>query len=129
VSPAFVDSSAVVKLLLPEEESPALRRRLRGERLLASELARTEVARAIRRTGGSSPSHVARALESLDMIAIDATVLDEAARLDPASLGSLDAIQLATALSIASELDAFITYDRQLGKAAAAAGLPVEAPR
>jgi predicted nucleic acid-binding protein len=42
---------------------------------------------------------------------------------------SLDAIHLATALRIVADLDAFVTYDRQLGRSAVAAGLRVESPR
>jgi hypothetical protein len=49
--------------------------------------------------------------------------------LSPPGLGTLDAIHLATALAIGPALEAFITYDRQLGRAAAAAGLRAEAPR
>lgn len=46
----------------------------------------------------------------------------------PASVSTLDAIHLATALQTRGELDAFVTYDKRLADAAAAAGLHVEAP-
>jgi predicted nucleic acid-binding protein len=43
-------------------------------------------------------------------------------------LRSLDALHLASALSIATDLTAFIAYDRRLAAAAAAAGLPTVQP-
>ncbi len=43
-------------------------------------------------------------------------------------LRTLDALHLATAATIATELDAFVTYDKRLGDAAAAMGLTVAAP-
>jgi uncharacterized protein len=95
---------------------------------VASDLARTEVIRAIRRSGGSTEVLAEQVLGTIDLIAIDGAVLGGAADAEPASLGTLDAIHLATALSIAPQLDAFITYDRDLARAAAAAGLPVESP-
>ena len=44
------------------------------------------------------------------------------------TLRTLDAIQLATALSLASVLDAFVAYDERLLAAAAHHGLPIAAP-
>jgi len=55
-------------------------------------------------------------------------VLAAAARVKPAQLRTLDAIHLATALEIATELDTFITYDGKLSDAAQAAGLQVTQP-
>jgi predicted nucleic acid-binding protein len=55
-------------------------------------------------------------------------VLSSAASVEPPELGTLDAIHLATALPLAAELDAFVTYDRQLARAARGAGLRVESP-
>jgi len=45
-----------------------------------------------------------------------------------ALLRSLDALHLASALSIAADLTAFIAYDRLLATAAEAAGLPTVQP-
>jgi len=46
----------------------------------------------------------------------------------PAGLRSLDAIHLASALTLGDELDAFVTYDARQADAARAAGLTVESP-
>jgi predicted nucleic acid-binding protein len=51
----------------------------------------------------------------------------ERRRVDPEGLRALDAIHLATALSL-TELDLFISYDERLNEAAAVAGLNVESP-
>ena len=58
----------------------------------------------------------------------DDAVLDEAASIGPAELRSLDALHLATALSIRDEIGVFVTYDERLGAAAASRGLPVSQP-
>jgi predicted nucleic acid-binding protein len=59
---------------------------------------------------------------------VSARIADQAAALTPASIRSLDAIHLASALELGPELAAFVTYDARLAEAAAAAGLPVVAP-
>jgi predicted nucleic acid-binding protein len=46
----------------------------------------------------------------------------------PATVPSLDAVHLATALRIRAQLTSFVTYDRRLADAATAAGLTVDAP-
>lgn len=69
-----------------------------------------------------------RVLDSMSLVRADHSVLDRAARLQPPALRSLDAIHLASALELDEALSAFVTYDRQLERAAAAAGLSVETP-
>jgi predicted nucleic acid-binding protein len=64
----------------------------------------------------------------IEMLDIDPPLLREAASLDPIGLRSLDAIHLATALSIRDELGALVTYDRRLGSAARAYNLEVLIP-
>jgi predicted nucleic acid-binding protein len=46
----------------------------------------------------------------------------------PATVRSLDAIHLGTALSIRPRLTSFITYDKRLADAARTEGLPVDIP-
>lgn len=127
----YLDSSAIVKLVVPELESRALRRYLavRYERV-ASALVRVEVFRALRREHAWEPAtrHGAeQALESIALVAIDEPVLRAAAHLQPERLRSLDAIHLATALSL-DDLEALVTYDQRLRDATVAAGLNVAAP-
>src|ERR1700680_750331 len=94
---AYLDTSAVVKLLMTEPESPALRRWLRSrpERASAA-LLRVELVRVVRRAG--FPRFVPEArrlLAGVHLIRLDDALLDRAADLDPTELRSLDSIYLA----------------------------------
>ena len=126
----YLDSSAIVKLVLPERESTALRRELVGRpERVSSALARVEVLRALRRA--NAPRETLRRAEAvLDRIALvppEEPILHAAAAVEPQGLRSLDAIHLATALS-ADGVTAIATYDRRLAEAATAAGIPAIAP-
>jgi predicted nucleic acid-binding protein len=60
---------------------------------------------------------------------MDRQVLDQAATLAPGSvLRSLDAIHLATAQLLGSELRSIVTYDARMAQAASGLGLSVAAP-
>lgn len=124
----YLDTSAVVKLLLLERESMALRAYLGDRGWASSALLRTELPRALDRV---DPSVVPQALDLLahgNLLVIDTPVLDTATRLSPPSLRSLDAIHLASALELRDELTAFVAYDDRLLAAASALGMPVASP-
>jgi len=61
------------------------------------------------------------------VLAFDARIAARAAALRPAGMRTLDAIQLATALELAGDLTAFVSYDDRLSAAARNLGLPVVA--
>ncbi len=127
----YLDSSAILKLVMPEPESKLLFELLTNWSIrVSSELARTEVLRALRRTGAAVPQfrRGQRAIARIGLIPIDSRILNDAAMLKPLSLRSLDAIHLATALSLRSELAAVVTYDVRLSKAATDAKLSVWSP-
>ena len=127
---AYLDSSAVVKTIVEESESGALRRLLRDfETHASSELARTEVVHAVRRAQPHALRRAFAALERLVLIRLDAGILDAAGLLEPATLRTLDALHLATALGLSRQLASFVTYDDRMSVAGAALGLPVGAPR
>jgi predicted nucleic acid-binding protein len=129
VSPVYIDSSALVKLIVREAETDALRRYLSpAESLTSSILATVEVSRAVARTAPDSKAEMAAALESLVVVAFDARIAARAAALGPPSLRTLDAIHLATALELGDELTAFVSYDDRLSAAARDLGIPVVAP-
>jgi predicted nucleic acid-binding protein len=115
-----------------ETETPALLSALRGyPQRASSALARVEVLRALRRWRASLADR-RRAVEVLSRIAlirIDDRILEAAAGLAPPDLRSLDAIHIATALSVRSDLAALVTYDRRLAAAARSLDLEVVAPR
>ena len=126
----YLDSSALVKLVIAEPESSALRRYLGEEPERAScALARVEVLRAVRGHGSRAVTRARRLLQRLNLVQIDEELLDVAAALDPRVLRSLDAIHLAAAQLFGGELTAIATYDRRMAVAAALVDLAVTAPR
>jgi predicted nucleic acid-binding protein len=125
----YLDSSAIVKLVVPEVESAALRQSLRSwpERV-SSVVARIEVERVGRRIGGGAVRRARSVLSRLALVAVDPQVVEGAARAEPAELRTLDAIHLATVLSLGNDLGALCAYDSRLAEAAASAGIEVIAP-
>ena len=117
----YLDSSALVKLVAPEPETPALLSLLEPRpEVVSSALARVEVLRAVARAGGKKRdlARARRVLSRVALVAVDDPILEAAATLDPVDLRSLDAIHLATALSLRSEAEAIVSYDDRLNTAA-----------
>jgi uncharacterized protein len=127
----YLDSSAIVKLVVPEPESVALFEWLADwPDRISSAIARVEVLRALRRLGAAESAR-RRALDVLGHLAvmpIDRSILDAASALGPSDLRSLDAIHLATALSVGADLGGLVTYDERLAAAAVRSRLEVWAP-
>jgi uncharacterized protein len=126
----YVDSSAIVKLVVAEPESTALRRYLsRRHSLVSSALARTEVARALLPSGSAAVSRGHEVLRKIQLLRLNDRVLSDAGRMGPADLRSLDAIHLASAGQLGSAVKQIVTYDERMADAAKAAGWTVAAPR
>lgn len=127
----YLDSSALVKLVLPEAETRALLGALSDwpERI-SSTIAGVEVLRAVRRAGAGERvrERAERVISGIGLVRVDEAVLSGAARLEPAELRTLDAIHLATALSAGEDLGAMICYDDRLAQAAARLGVTMMAP-
>ncbi len=88
-----------------------------------------EVTRAALRSNPSADlSHVTRVIEGFTLVPLDAPVLEAAQALAAAELRTLDALHLATALSLEADLGVLVAYDRRLLAAATAAGLPARSP-
>ena len=125
----YLDASAIVRLVLEEPGWEALVDLLREHpHRVTSALSVAEVGRAVRRAG-AVPQRNARAtavLDGLDQVAISAAVLRRAGELEPATLRTLDAIHLATALAL-GRVDAFVAYDARLAAAATMHGFRVAA--
>ena len=125
----YVDSSALVKLAIREAESAALRRYLGRRRpLVSSALARTEVVRALLPLGSEAVRRGRDVLARIELLRVNDRVLDAAGLLAPADLRSLDAIHLASAEQLGTDLRGFVTYDERLASAAAGRGLRVVQP-
>jgi predicted nucleic acid-binding protein len=122
---AYLDSSALLKLVVHETETPALEADLANrDGVVTSRLAVLECRRAARRA--SHPRVLQRVddvFDALYLIEMTPAILEQAAALGPPLLRSLDGIHLATALSIDEPTLELITYDARLAAAAKAYGL------
>lgn len=126
----YLDSSAFVKTLVPEPESRALRLflRLHGRRV-SSALLRAEALRAVRHLGPDAVATARSGLRRVNLIAVTDALLEAAGTLEPRIIRTLDALHLATALSLGDDLEAVVTYDERMTEGARQLGLPVSAPR
>lgn len=126
---AYYDSSALVKLILDEPDSVALRAYVQQEPPgISCALVRTEVVRVFREQSADAIQHARETLGELELLELDDELLDAAALL-PAPVRSLDAIHLAAAVAMGDELSALVTYDERMASAARELGLEVVSPR
>jgi predicted nucleic acid-binding protein len=131
----YFDSSALLKFVKPEKESPALREwrvsHAADSELVTSQLAVLEISRTLLRAGVDHqrvPYVSGQAVRGLFLVDVTSTVLTRARSYGIRRLGSLDAIHLATADPFLAELTGFVTYDAELAAAAGELGLPVASP-
>lgn len=126
----YLDSSAILKLVFEESETPALVEFLRQWPVrVSSALARIEVMRIAGRVEDPAVVGVAQAvLGGIHLLRMDDGIVAAAATLGPPSLRSLDAIHLASAHVLGHHLAGFVVYDRRLAAAARAHGLTVWSP-
>jgi predicted nucleic acid-binding protein len=127
----YLDSAAVVKLVHAEPESAALRSWLEKRadiQWISSVLTEIESFRALARYAPEAASRLPTVLDQIDLIDLDQRIRTLAQMVTPATVRSLDAIHLGTALGSRSSLTSFVTYDKRLLDAAQAAGLPIDAP-
>ena len=115
--------------MLRERERDALVAELaRWEGYVSSALLGVEAIRACARYGERYAAAARDGLHGISLIPVDDEVLQAAARLAPAQLRTLDALHLATALSLGEDLGVLVAYDERLNAAAAVHDLPVISP-
>ena len=124
----YLDSSALVKLVVEEPESEDLRTFVGDRVVVSSMVARTEVIRVVARTEPERVGAAEKVLAETSLIIIDGPLASAAAWVEPASIRSLDAIHLAAAQRLEVGLEALVTYDRRMVDAAQMAGLRVASP-
>jgi uncharacterized protein len=127
---AYLDASAMAKLLIAERESSALEAAiLDKDGLFSSRLSVAECGRALLRAG-RQPTRDALEdlLKAFVLVNVSSVLLLAAARIEPAGLRVLDAIHVSTALSLSEPDLEFVTYDRRMAEAARAHGLTVVQP-
>jgi predicted nucleic acid-binding protein len=131
----YLDASAVVKLVVEEPETKALRTFIDGADLVSCELVLTEVPRAIRRAAARDErlpldAMIARAGQTIDSLALsplDRGLLLAAGALAEPVLRALDAIHVAAAVDL-GPIDAFVTYDDRQAAAARLVGMRTMSP-
>jgi len=127
----YLDSSAIVKLVVREAETDALRAFLGSAELISSLMATIEVPRASHLKTGD-PATIAQAEQVLArffLVSLDSGIRSLAARAQPLGLRTLDAIHLVAALQVSSRIEAAVIYDQRLAEAARASNVVVHAPR
>jgi predicted nucleic acid-binding protein len=127
----YLDTSAAAKLVHPEAESAALAVYL-AERLatplVSSALLYPELVRAVSRHRPELARRAVALVQRIMTVPLAGDIVTSAATIGNPAIRTLDALHLATAVTIASELQAFVTYDKRLGDAATEVGLTVAAP-
>lgn len=118
-----------MKLVLCEPEEDALRAEMSAwDGYVSSALLGVEAIRACARHGGVYAKDARAWLHDVALLPLDDALLDTATSLEPPKLRSLDAIHLATALSIPDDVGALFTYDDRLAEAAGDRGFDVAQP-
>ena len=126
---AYVDSSALLKLVTTEPESAALRLELgHWSRLASSAVIVTEVTRAVLRAAPSLMPVASALVSTLDLVALTRARLNEAGLLQPPLLRTLDALHLVSARALGTNVGAVVTYDRRMAAAANFYGMRVLSP-
>jgi len=132
----YLDSSALLKRVVAEPESPAVQAALRGyiesqTALVSSSLAWIEVSRALRRASAIDRHLNPDALTDIALSGVlerpmDAEVVALARRVTPRGMRSLDAIHVASALLV--DADVVVSYDDRFVAAARQHGFETIAP-
>lgn len=124
----FLDSSAILKLIVEEPESKTLRRFI-PEYKMASRLSRLEVLRNVYRIDPKKVSTAREKLDGIFYVEINTPVLKNAEEIALAmEIKSLDAIQAGSALFLKDSIAGVISYDKNLNRALKLLGIKVYAP-
>ena len=127
----YFDTSALVKLVFEEDESSALAEWI-ADRVdlpkVSSELSVVELLRTCRRVDETALNSATLLLDGLDLLPVSNFIVQQAAAIVPSEIRSLDAIHLASALTIGDHLVAFVAYDHRLSSAAQQAGMVIATP-
>lgn len=133
----YVDTSALLKLLVREAESAVIEQELvRWPNLATSIVTEVELPRAVARAREDRPDAVIDGSLILQGVVASAAIIElseeivAAARIvGPVHVGALDAIHIASALSLDKDLAGVATYDGRMADALTRVGVNVIAPR
>jgi uncharacterized protein len=126
----YLDTSALVKLVIEEPESESLERWLvlQEDMFTTSVIGRVELVRVCRRIEPHSGAIASLLIADIPLVPLTGLVVETAETLGPLTLRSLDALHLASAFALGDTLTGFVSYDKRLRDAAALADLPVMCP-
>jgi uncharacterized protein len=132
----YVDTSAMLKLLVREAESAAIERELlRWSELATSVITEIELPRAVARAREERTDAVIDGsvvlqgvLASAAIIPLSANIVAAARSVKPVQVGALDAIHIASAISLGKQLAGVATYDKRMQDALGPLGVDVIAP-
>ncbi|MBA3412786.1 MAG: type II toxin-antitoxin system VapC family toxin [Actinobacteria bacterium] len=125
----YLDTSALGRVLLGEPDAAAVLNALEGfDQHVASRLVGVELRRLALRF--ELLEQASQLLAGVALVPIDEPLLEQAETVPPATVGTLDAIHLVTALSLAEAgfVEAVMTYDARLAEGARRHGLTVVSP-
>lgn len=124
----YLDTSAFLKLVVDEEDSSAMRAwHSANNGLWSSQLLCTEALRAAQRLRVDVRS-IEEALDTVSLVLPSVATYASAGRMQPTGLRSHDALHLAVALEIGSDLEGMVVYGQRLTDAACAASIEVVSP-
>lgn len=126
----YADTSALAKLLVAEDETPALRSWISRQdaRLVTNSIGVVELRRLAARISQQALGAATVLLGRIDRLALTPAALALAGELPPPQVRTLDALHIASAAQLL-ELQVLLTYDHRMAEAATHYGLPVESPR
>lgn len=124
----YIDSSAILKLLISEKESIALAAFLDAP-VKTSVISRVEVIRSLNRISPEKIAEGQAALSRFEMTPVSSPILMLAENFPVSiTLKSLDAIHVATVIFLNKSVKGVITYDKQMIKNAKELGIKVVSP-
>jgi predicted nucleic acid-binding protein len=124
----YIDSSAILKLIFTEKETPALDK-VMDNKMVTSTLTRVEVKRAVSRINSTNLKVATEVLAQLQYTDLDSQTLNLAEAFSPdVTLRTLDAVHVASVLRISEAVQGIITYDKQLIANAEKMGIKVLSP-
>ena len=110
----YLDSSAILKLLIAEKESAALTGFINFT-IKSSVLTRVEIIRTLHKIAPEKTTDAKVILAGIDVTPLNSTVLNIAENFNSSiTLRSLDAIHMATVLFLEKTVEGLITYDKQM---------------
>ena len=124
----YVDSSALLKLLIIEKESVDLIDFI-DFTITSSVVTRVEVIRTLQKIAPEKVAEAQILLTGIDLTPVNSSILSVAENFSPSiSLKSLDAIHVATVIFLDKSVEGLVTYDKAMIKNAKELGIKTISP-